>query len=214
MGLLYLIIIIVAEWWRRTHTACGIPVVLWCEIAFVILLVTEFLQLPILCMLQNPGRIVCYVATYMIIALLVFFGWIIYGYSIYFADENDCQANPQTAGWLIFMIIILFIGLLVMCVLAIALCILCCLMCAMGGGDAEKDGKSQSILDKIPGLRQVYDPSRYAQDTCAICCEKFKPDEKDIIPLKCNDLHIFHQECITQNVNAGNTKCPLCNAEI
>mgnify|MGYP000152922516 CR=1 FL=1 len=27
-------------------------------------------------------------------------------------------------------------------------------------------------------------------------------------------MHIFHTECITENIRAGNTKCPLCNKEI
>jgi uncharacterized membrane protein len=47
--------------------------------------------------------------------------WIIYGYVIYFSDDNDCQSHQDTQGWLIFMIILLFIGLFVILIFAIAI---------------------------------------------------------------------------------------------
>lgn len=43
--LIYGLVIIVCEFWRRTHEGCGIEVVLWCEILFIILLAFQTLHL-------------------------------------------------------------------------------------------------------------------------------------------------------------------------
>jgi len=191
-GLLYLVVIIVAEWWRRTHTGCGIPVVLFCEVVFILGFVNELLLIPILCMTGNAVRIGIYYSIVSVSFLLVFIGWVIYGYVIYFSDDNNCQDNPHTAGWLIFMIILLFVGILVMIFLAFIFCLLCCVCCMDKKQQGENEEQATRIIDKIPGLRTMYDPSRFSNDTCRICLEKFKPEDQNIIQLKCHDLHIFH----------------------
>ena len=128
---LFGIVVIVAEVWRRSHTGCGIPVVLWCEVLFIFLILQEALALPILCMLNNPECIMKYIVAYMAIMITIFISWIIYGYMLYFGDDNNCQENPHTAGWLVFMIILLFVGILVIILVFIACIVLCCVCCMM-----------------------------------------------------------------------------------
>lgn len=53
---------------------------------------------------------------------VLLFAWTIYGYVIYFSDDNDCQERPGTSGWLIFMVILMVISLLFFSVL------LCCVL--------------------------------------------------------------------------------------
>jgi hypothetical protein len=67
-------------------------------------------------------RIHFYIATW-ILFTGVLVAWIIYGYVIYFSDDNDCQTHSDTSGWLICMIILLFIGLFI--ILAFTCAIIC-----------------------------------------------------------------------------------------
>lgn len=46
---------------------------------------------------------------------------------------------------------------------------------------------------------------------CRICDEKFKKDS-NIISLSCDNLHIFHYECISDHVNKQG-RCPVCRTE-
>jgi len=214
-GLLYLVIIIILEWQRQTKPGCGIPVVLWCEVTFIIFFVQELLKLPILCMLRHPGRIEKYMITVILVILVVAISWIIYGYTIYFSDENNCQEVPATAGFLILMIILLFLGIFIMLAFLVLLCLFCC-MCGMLANSSSEGEGNKELLKKIPGLSMIYDPEKFKTvDTCVICCEKFEKDDgKPITQLKCNEMHMFHTECITENIKAGSTKCPICREEI
>mgnify|MGYP002633244923 CR=1 FL=1 len=152
----------------------------------------------------------------MVLLSIIFASWIIYGYTLYFSDENDCQANPDTAGWLIFMIILLIFGLLFLIMILIGMCILGCILCLMGKKGEEESERTSGILSSLPGMKLLYDPKKFTSiDTCTICLEKFESEQdKELTQLKCNEMHVFHTECIAENIKNGNTKCPLCNEEI
>jgi E3 ubiquitin-protein ligase DOA10 len=51
-----------------------------------------------------------------------------------------------------------------------------------------------------------------ADKTCPICFEDFQENE-DVIPLPCNEKHIFHDNCITEWLK-NNNACPLCKKPI
>jgi hypothetical protein len=122
-GIILLIIILIAEFYKKTGVSCGIPVITWVEIFFVIYLGMSVLALFLLIVLYN-----CY--NDMLkwqIGFYVFFGvlllaWTIYGYVIYFSDDNDCQEHAGTSGWLVFMVILLVLALLLFTIL------LCCVL--------------------------------------------------------------------------------------
>lgn len=116
-----LIIVLICEICRHNTKGCGIPVIFWIEIFFVIWLTKSTFGLNIIWILRThyQYRIHFYIITWLIFtAILV--AWIIYGYVIYFSDDNDCQ-NSDVNGWLIFMIILLFIGLFVILVFTLAI---------------------------------------------------------------------------------------------
>lgn len=62
----------------------------------------------------------------------------------------------------------------------------------------------------------AYDPDATTNTAhCVICMDKFSDDkDKDLVQLKCNQDHIFHKECIEQNIKSGSKKCPICREEI
>jgi hypothetical protein len=121
--IILLIIILIAEFYKKTGVSCGIPVITWVEIFFVIYLGMSIFGLFLLIVLYN-----CYNDTMKWqIGLYVTFGvlllaWTIYGYVIYFSDDNDCQEHAGTSGWLVFMVILMVIALLLFTVL------LCCVL--------------------------------------------------------------------------------------
>ena len=117
-----LIIVLICELSRRGNKGCGIPVIFWIEIFFVIWLSKSTFGLNIIWILRThyEYRIHFYIITWLLFtAILV--AWIIYGYVIYFSDDNDCQTHSDTSGWLIFMIILLFIGLFVILIFTVAI---------------------------------------------------------------------------------------------
>lgn len=86
-----LIIILITEISRRNSKGCGIPVILWIEIFFIIYLTKSTFGLNIIWILRThyDYRIHFYIFTWLLFtAILV--AWIIYGYIIYFSDDNDC----------------------------------------------------------------------------------------------------------------------------
>jgi len=65
-------------------------------------------------------------ATSTVIMLLGLVIHIIYGYTIYFSDENECQKSPDQFGWFVLMVILLFFGIFMIIGFAILLCVICC----------------------------------------------------------------------------------------
>lgn len=50
------------------------------------------------------------------------------------------------------------------------------------------------------------------QEACSICLMEFNEND-EIIPLPCNEKHIFHDECIKGWLKNNNC-CPLCKQPI
>lgn len=109
------------------YKGCGIPLYIWIigDLSLSILTFTFLLFIP--CMFP---RYFMHVRTLLIVWVLVFYwihtGWIVWGYVIYFSDDNDCATKNYTRGWMIFMIILLFLGLITVIMAIILLFCLCC----------------------------------------------------------------------------------------
>lgn len=60
---------------------------------------------------QHPLTTICTTLVLILILTLALAGWVIYGYIIYFSDDNDCQKQYDTSVALVFMCIFLVCGL-------------------------------------------------------------------------------------------------------
>jgi len=118
-----LIIVLIAEYYKKSGVSCGIPVITWVEIFFVIYLGMSICGLFLLIVLYTcyNDHVKWQIGLYVTFGLLLL-GWTIYGYVIYFSADNDCQETPGTSGWLVFMVILLVLALLLFTIL------LCCVL--------------------------------------------------------------------------------------
>lgn len=90
-GVIYAIVITIAEIYRQDTEDCGIPVILWNEIFFALLLGKLIFVSCTYFGLRGMCSLGCSLAWYIAwsaVFLLALFGWVIYGYIIYFDDDN------------------------------------------------------------------------------------------------------------------------------
>jgi hypothetical protein len=123
-----LIPIIVALVWMKKHQGCGIPVYWWIIIYFLIALIAITGLLFVPCCFTRE-RSSCILPALISLFLIQLWGqaiWSIYGHSLYFSDDNDCGDKSDTRGWMIFMIILLFLGLFQIMSALIFTCVICC----------------------------------------------------------------------------------------
>ena len=157
-GILYSLIIIIADIYRQKNEDCGIPVVLWCEIFFgICLLKTILVSFAYFGINSCSGS--CVLKWYIVasaIGLLLIFAWVIYGYVIYFSEDNECQSSSENFGWLVLMVLILFFVIFALILVLIGLCVLSCVICCIG---QERSDSAKSTIDNL--TKQVYDPESY-----------------------------------------------------
>lgn len=86
-----IVIIIICEVTRRRGNKCGIPVQLWVELVFIILLVYVLLTLNELWIIRcNRGCVIPHAIILVAVLLLAYAALTIWGYVIYFDDDNNC----------------------------------------------------------------------------------------------------------------------------
>jgi hypothetical protein len=216
------IIILLALYYLKKKQGCGIPLMEWFIIEYTLTILKFFglLFLPCFvhsCITRLPHYAIFYYFTFAWIQVI----WMIYGYSIYFSDDNNCAQNPDTYGWTIFFIILLFIGLFFIIGTIIYSICCCCLrdqifgafqQLAMQLGPSEEDRQRLSkALNTV-----IYNPQEFEKDQCCICMYEFKESQENkIVKLKCG--HAFHYDCIKDNIVMGSanaTKCPMCRQDI
>ena len=69
----------------------------------------------------------CYDFSAFIISNGIMVGWLIYGYILFYSDDNNCDKNMDTAFLNSMMFVILFIGYILMFVYLMLLCTVPCL---------------------------------------------------------------------------------------
>ena len=201
-----LILLLILEYYKNNGNSCGIPLYTWLEIFFIIYCLQSVWNLNMLWITRYAHRY----RIHFVIGSAILFGlaiviWVIYGYSIYFSDENDCQKNSDTCFWLVIMIIILFIGLF--WIIAFC-CLICCgpfLYCyyrrLMEDYEQSQRGPthiSGSQIDTVVGglARTQYDPQQFKyESSCKICMVDYD-DTDEVTQLKCDPRHYFHTDCI------------------
>lgn len=157
-----LIPIIVALLWMRKHDGCGIPLYFWVigYFSLVILFVTALLFVPC-CLSANNLR--CF-QIYLLVVPVVYVWlqaiWCIYGHTIYFSDDNDCGEKSATRGWMIFMIILLFIGLFSILGALFITCIICCFWSQITASWEQQAEQSSEQRESLVGKLQAvfYNP--------------------------------------------------------
>jgi heme/copper-type cytochrome/quinol oxidase subunit 4 len=81
---------------RNTTEGCGIPVIPFLEVFFIAVCIQGIIGLVYLIILRR-----CYSSRFIfkivmaIIFLIIIVAIIIWGYIIYFSEENDCQDHPD-----------------------------------------------------------------------------------------------------------------------
>jgi hypothetical protein len=59
---------------------------------------------------------------------------------------------------------------------------------------------------------QAYDPKEHRGDSCSICTAEYVAKEA-VIALKCDERHLFHEECVKKWLQI-NANCPICRAAL
>lgn len=105
------VIIVILEYFKHHGNSCGIPLLLWIEIFFIILLTQSTFRLNLLWIMRvNPDARVWFFIIVFIVWWFFISVWTVYGYIIYSSDDNDCQSHSDTTAWLVIMILCLFWG--------------------------------------------------------------------------------------------------------
>mmetsp|Transcript_4457 Transcript_4457/g.6602 ORF Transcript_4457/g.6602 Transcript_4457/m.6602 type:complete len:91 (-) Transcript_4457:501-773(-) len=86
-----LLLLILLEYFRNRGEGCGIPVIFWIEIFFVILLTKSIFDLNVIWVMRVSYRMrMPFFITSWIIFTTGLAAWTVYGYFLYFSDRNDC----------------------------------------------------------------------------------------------------------------------------
>ena len=98
---------------KNESEGCGIDVFFWLQVHLGLVLLGGILFLPVLCYLRynHPAKALCMFLVIALILLIAIAAWIVYGYFIYFSDNNDCTNHKETSVGLVFMCIFLIFGL-------------------------------------------------------------------------------------------------------
>lgn len=209
---IFILLVVLAEWWRQTKDSCGIPVVLYAEIFFILITISYLAQIIMTCCCRITLRTVVCATVMVVLWILVYIGLIIWGFVIWTSDKNDCAEYVDTRGWNTFMLILLILGAFF---LAIIFCLACCLCCVLCNGEDANENTYIATAKGLAGLNVAKDDEDVKRvEECVICMDKFADDDRELVQLKCNKGHIFHKECIEKNIAAGSVDCPLCKAPI
>lgn len=77
---------------------------------------------------------------------------------------------------------------------------------------ANEEDQKKGRIDFLGEMSQTKVPLNKGQNECIICMTEFDEGEF-IVKLRCNESHIFHEECLTGWVT-NNFTCPLCREPI
>lgn len=133
---------------------CGIPIWDWLMLYFAISPIFVLLILPTLCCLRCSS-IMCVVSAVLweVWLVLIFVAFvIIYGYVIYFKEDNTCQDNYDTSVAMVFMCIFLIFGLSQLLLAVTGLFALPILFCMYKSEASEFFEKSVEGLARRPAL--------------------------------------------------------------
>ena len=84
-------IIFTIEFFHAKGHECDIPLYLWLDIFFAIVVLKALMEVNMFWIVRcKPNWLVGFAALVFVIWLAILSAWIIYGYFIYFSDYNNC----------------------------------------------------------------------------------------------------------------------------
>lgn len=152
--------------------------------------------------------------------------WFIYAlYEITF-DYNGLQLslrkNPVMTYFIVFLLMICSVIFHESLFFLLFLLLLCPCLTYVYVSDFYEDYKRTKIALKMQETLTVDSYEDYvkkerqrgkeAETMCVICTEEYKNKDK-VIQLKCNDKHVFHEECIRQWI-VKKAICPTCRFDL
>lgn len=114
IGLVLFFVTFFVIWWAKNNTeGCGIDVFTWLQVFLSIATLGTLILCPILCCMRanHPLTAITTILVLTCLLTIALAAWVIYGYVIYFSDDNDCQKMYDTSIALVFMCIFLICGL-------------------------------------------------------------------------------------------------------
>ena len=72
--------------------------------------------------------------------------------------------------------------------------------------------RPKEMIREIEKLAVKFEKREDDCSECAVCLVPFEPDV-DIVPLPCNDNHVFHKDCILSWAQQSYT-CPICRKPV
>lgn len=207
-------LIIIISLWASTKDSegCGAPVLLWLYVFFIAAFLVQLVNFCILCC--GGSSFVAKQLCWMFFSYLFLLIWVIYGWTVYASEDDDCGEKESTRGWWIFFIIILSFITIIFIILILLLCVLGCIICCcINREDPSSNMNGEGIKNVLSTLTKVPFDSTKHEECCAICMEEFTKDDT-LTVLKCNPKHYFHNHCIEDWVKKGKNTCPLCRVTI
>jgi hypothetical protein len=183
----------VLETSRKKSEGCGIPVFAWLEIWFsIVLTIPTVLSFSLCCAKSYIPAFLCWIIWSLWVMLLTAMSWLIYGWALWFSDDNDCGNHQDTNTAKVFMIIILILGLFFMIFAICGIVLLPCAWCLVARTESESRDEienqnwiANAIKERLSVTKEV--PK---EGQCMICLEDFStPDEngkiKEVVDLNC-----------------------------
>ena len=117
---------------------CGIPILMWHEVLFVLFGVRSFMNLLKIYIIRNfySRRNYYNFMRFVIIDGLIIV-WLVYGNMLYYSVKNNCEQNERTAFLDQFMGCILILGYVMMGFYLLVICTLPCLYYLMRAQQAN-----------------------------------------------------------------------------
>lgn len=205
----------------KKKTSCGIPVMYWLEMFFIIFGLRSLSQLARIYVIQNFYR---FRQRYELSRLVLIDGaiiaWLVYGNTLFYSKKNDCEKYEATEGLNDLMQVILILGYLMMAMYLIILCSIPFLYYYIQSINEQRRIISGQInQDQVPSVleslsRVAYNPNEFTHENqCSICLTDYA--EMDIVTqLLCDKRHYFHTKCLEQWIQNGQNQCPLCRKPI
>ena len=143
-GSLLLILIIVLFTTTKDSQGCGIPLYVWFYVFFSVMLISQFLQLMIICCGAESWRTQNIVLS--IVTFTFLFIWLIYGWVIAMSKKGEeCGDKEDTKGWYIFLLVILIFFTVIFAILVCLLLCLCCCICFLAQDQPDNRLRSGQI---------------------------------------------------------------------
>lgn len=145
---------------------------------------------------------------FLVVLVLPKFIWQIPGSLWFLACDGCFHAAPALTVLSLLMLITMWFRLLLLCLVT---CLSMCLFCLASNSTPALTGPGTEEM--IEGLKiECFSKELFNVLECVICSEEYI-EGANIIVLKCDRRHYFHDECAKKWLRTK-AKCPFCSASV